>query len=506
MPVFELVVREGPDSGRVIPVEDGATLVLGRALDTDVHLEDAHVSRRHCRIEATAEHLRVTDLESANGTFIDGTPVDQGRLQPGQTLRLGPFVLECHVGEESAREPSRFRVGDRDSETVVSRLESPSATGMPDADSRSRNLEVAYRLSKSLARTLDPAQLLDRVIDEVFEVVDADQVAVLRPSEDGPLRPEALDPVAIRTRPGLSPREIVVSTSVVEEVLGEGVSTLSTHALSDERFRDADSVVDQEIHSLLCAPLQSDAGPQGVLYADNRRGGGAFSEADLQLFSVIGNEAGSALRRTELATELEEFFSDTVRAVVAAVDAKDGYTHRHSERVSSCGVRLAEALGVEDEERLEQIRLAGLLHDIGKIGVSDRILNKGGDLTDEERREVRQHPEFGEDILGRIRTARFRQLLPGIRHHHERWDGSGYPDGLAGDEIPPSARVIAVADVLDALTSDRSYREALDLDRAVSVIEEGAGTHFDPEVARAAVQLHERDALFGEGVGESPDG
>ncbi|MFB6241067.1 MAG: FHA domain-containing protein, partial [Gemmatimonadota bacterium] len=289
MPVFELVVREGPDSGRVIPVEDGATLVLGRALDTDVHLEDAHVSRRHCRIEATGEHLRVTDLESANGTFIDGTAVDQGRLQPGQTLRVGPFVLECHLGEDTSREPSLLRVGDRDTETVVSRLESSSATAATEGDSgpvpAGRNLEVAYRLSRSLARTPDPARLLDRVIDEVFEVVDADQVAVLRPSDDGPLRPDALDPVAIRTRPGLSPREIVVSTSVVEEVLGEGVSILSTHALSDERFRDADSVVDQEIHSLLCAPLQTDAGPQGVLYADNRRGGGAFSEADLQLFS-----------------------------------------------------------------------------------------------------------------------------------------------------------------------------------------------------------------------------
>ncbi len=190
----------------------------------------------------------------------------------------------------------------------------------------------------------------------------------------------------------------------------------------------------------------------------------------------------------------EQFFFDAIRALVASIDAKDGYTHRHSERVAAFASRIAQEMEVSEDE-IEMVQLAALLHDVGKIGVPESILNKPGRLTEEEFAHMRRHPLFGLKILSHIRSPRFRGILPAVRSHHERWDGNGYPDGLARDEIPMIGRILAVADFLDALTSDRAYRDGLDFDQVVMMIEEGAGEHFDPAVAEAAVELHSRGEL-----------
>jgi HD-GYP domain-containing protein (c-di-GMP phosphodiesterase class II) len=183
-----------------------------------------------------------------------------------------------------------------------------------------------------------------------------------------------------------------------------------------------------------------------------------------------------------------------MRAIAAIIDAKDGYTHRHSERVAGFAVRLARQLGWSPDE-CRVLELSGLLHDIGKIGVSDAILNKPGKLTPEEFAEVRRHPGHGAAILSHIQSPKVAKLLPGVMHHHERWDGTGYPDGLAGDDIPIFGRVLAVADFIDALTSDRSYRGARSIDDVVTMIQEESGRMFDPRVVEAAVTLHAHGEL-----------
>jgi HD-GYP domain-containing protein (c-di-GMP phosphodiesterase class II) len=176
------------------------------------------------------------------------------------------------------------------------------------------------------------------------------------------------------------------------------------------------------------------------------------------------------------------------------IDAKDGYTHKHSERVSAFGVRLARHLGFDAEGRAV-VELSGLLHDVGKIGVPDAILNKPGKLTEEEFAQMRLHPVHGARILSQINSAKVASILPGVKCHHERWDGKGYPDGLKGEEIPLLGRVLGVADFLDALSSDRSYRKGLSLDEAVNMVKELEGKAFDPAVVKAAVELHERGEL-----------
>jgi ribonuclease P protein subunit RPR2 len=172
----------------------------------------------------------------------------------------------------------------------------------------------------------------------------------------------------------------------------------------------------------------------------------------------------------------------TVRALSNAVEARDAYTGKHAERVTAYGIEIARGLGIASAE-LAELEFGFLLHDIGKVAIADAILYKPGALTDTERALMAQHPLIGAEIVGGI--AFLEEAAAVIRSHHERWDGQGYPDGLAGEEIPLAARVFAVADVLDALTTERPYRPASSLEAAREMISAGSGLQFDPQVVAA---------------------
>tara|TARA_R110002049_G_scaffold305056_3_gene501095 strand:- start:49636 stop:50814 length:1179 start_codon:yes stop_codon:yes gene_type:complete len=186
--------------------------------------------------------------------------------------------------------------------------------------------------------------------------------------------------------------------------------------------------------------------------------------------------------------EMQQMFEGTIQSLVSALDAKDAYTCGHSTRVSELAVELATRLGY-DADRVATIRMGGILHDIGKIGVDDSVLRKPGRLTDEEFEQIKQHPVLGYEILRGIRQ--FRDILPAVRHHHESWDGSGYPDGLAGDMIPRDAQIMAVADAFDAMTSDRPYRSGLALDKVVGIFESGRGSQWAADVVDALLAAPE---------------
>lgn len=181
------------------------------------------------------------------------------------------------------------------------------------------------------------------------------------------------------------------------------------------------------------------------------------------------------------ALELRRSYEATVRALADAVEARDAYTGKHAERVAAYGLALARACGMRVDE--PHIEFGFLLHDIGKVAISDSILHKPGLLTVPERDAMRQHPVIGDEIVSGIDFLSEARHV--VRSHHERWDGTGYPDRLARDEIPLAARVFAVADTFDALTSDRPYRAAASFASARAVIADGAGSQFDPDVAAA---------------------
>ena len=188
----------------------------------------------------------------------------------------------------------------------------------------------------------------------------------------------------------------------------------------------------------------------------------------------------------------EHTYLEIITALAFTVEAKDPYTRGHSQRVSEIAVAIAREMSL-DEKRIDVIRDAALLHDIGKIGVPDGTLSKAGELSSSGWQIMRDHPMMGESIVKPVEGLQ--ELRGPIRHHHERMDGTGYPDGLEGSEISLEARILGVADTLDAMLSDRPYRDALDFETARQEIADNRGTQFDPEVARIALQLMDEGRL-----------
>jgi putative nucleotidyltransferase with HDIG domain len=260
-------------------------------------------------------------------------------------------------------------------------------------------------------------------------------------------------------------------------------------------------VVGQAVRSVMCVPLRTTDEILGALYVDSLSTAGKFTDADLELLAALGNQAGVALHRVRLMGDLERLLIDAIRAIAATIDAKDGYTHRHSERVAALSRRIAIEIGLNADEQ-QTAQLAALLHDVGKIAVPDSILNKAERLTPEEFDEMKQHPVHGARILANIQSPSVTAVLPGVKYHHERWDGGGYPDGLRGDRIPLLGRLLGVADFFDALTSARAYRPAISADEAIDLIRKGSGTHFDPRIADAVLRLHAAGELLPSDWGE----
>jgi HD-GYP domain-containing protein (c-di-GMP phosphodiesterase class II) len=187
--------------------------------------------------------------------------------------------------------------------------------------------------------------------------------------------------------------------------------------------------------------------------------------------------------------DLREMSMDTVRTLVSAVDQKDPYTSGHSNRVGYYAKLLGMELGF-DERQLRELEWSALLHDVGKIGIRDEVLKKSGRLTDEEFEHIKEHPVRGFEVVRD--NPHFRSALDGVLHHHERYDGKGYPKGLSGEGIPLQARIIQIADIFDALTTTRSYRNAFHWERAVDILEEESGTVVDPQLCVRFVELLHR--------------
>ncbi len=222
--------------------------------------------------------------------------------------------------------------------------------------------------------------------------------------------------------------------------------------------------------------------PIGMLLALGRHDAAEFGTTEANIMQSIAGVFGGFVANHRLYTEARELFQGAVQALTSAIDAKDPYTCGHSNRVARMSKVLALALDMNDDE-VEAIYLSGLLHDVGKIGIDERVLRKPDRLTEEEFEHIKQHPDLGYRILVNVPT--FKPFLPGVRHHHEAWDGTGYPDGLAGNAIPRQAQVIAVADSLDAMTSNRPYRRGMAIERVEMILREGQGTQWAPDVVDA---------------------
>jgi len=234
-------------------------------------------------------------------------------------------------------------------------------------------------------------------------------------------------------------------------------------------------------------PVQAHGRKYGWLLVGGKQGDDSYvSSHDTKTIDSITGIFAAFLENSRLYEEQRRTFVGTVRALSGAIDAKDRYTRGHSDRVAMLSKQLALEIGYNAEDA-ERVRLCGILHDVGKIGVPEAVLCKNGRLTDEEFDMIKLHPEIGANMLKELPSLQ--DILPGVLHHHERWDGRGYPAGLAGENIPELGRILALADTFDAMSSNRAYRSAMPREKVLEEIEKCAGSQFEARLAEAFLRL-----------------
>ncbi|RLD16387.1 MAG: hypothetical protein DRI22_01315, partial [Caldiserica bacterium] len=238
--------------------------------------------------------------------------------------------------------------------------------------------------------------------------------------------------------------------------------------------------------SFISVPLRIGDRVIGVLNVNNKEKMQEFNPTDLELLTIVADEVAAVIENTKLYSRIREMYIGTIKALAHALEARDPYYQGHSERVARYSVEIARKMGLP-QEQVENVRRAALIHDIGKIGVPDTILLKPSSLTKQEWEKIREHPKIGEEIVKPIDFLQ--NISPIIRSHHERWDGLGYPDGLKGEEIPMGARIIAVADSYDSMTSSRPYREALSREGALEELKREKGRQFDPHLVDIFLEI-----------------
>lgn len=325
-------------------------------------------------------------------------------------------------------------------------------------------LQALQQMSESLNRTVVMDEVLSQLLDDTLHLLHAENASVML------LEPDQ-ETLTIRMARGLT--EEVISQTRVK--LGERISG----KVAQQRKPILCSAFEtEEAGSALCVPLLKDEEVLGVLNVRHKKGGGDFSLDELSLAARFANVAALSISKAGLHNELRQLFVHSIRALANAIDARDPCTSGHSERVTRYSVMIAERMGFRGDA-LEELRYAALLHDIGKIRIRDHILHKPGRLTEEEFEEMKRHPEYGVEIMQPVRA--FQSILPYMLHHHERFDGGGYPAGLEGLRIPVQARIMCVADCFDAMTSDRPYRLAMPVEDAAAELRRNRGQQFDPE-------------------------
>ena len=345
------------------------------------------------------------------------------------------------------------------------------------------------RVSKSLTRRSQPHQVMWEVVASLSDLIGQPLVSAWLRDSDGTFRSQALVGYTEEEAEGIQSME--VSGELGDRYL------LSTE---DPFYIPAEVIAQMPLElrvapregPALVAPIRWNPDGLGALVVEGEGPGATFSSRDIRLARGVADLASLALGNAQRFVDLENAFMETIEVLANALEAKDEYTSGHARMVAEMAMSVGAEMGMAGAE-LHTLELAGLFHDIGKIGVPSEITRKPAPLSDEEMELMMKHPEIGERIIAPV--AFLQALRPIIAACHERWDGKGYPSGMAGENVPLAARIIFVCDAFHAMTSDRPYRAAMPQDEAIRRLLEAAGTQFDPEIVRVFVDLHGRDLI-----------
>jgi len=478
--------------------------VIGRDSMCDVVLNDKKLSRIHAEVVREGDAFIFYDKNSMNGSFINENRVIRQVLIPGDLIRVGDTKIKV-LGEDittgfkwkegeplSTTKIPLNLLSNQIDEVVTSRELTTVEAKKVDAKKQAvvqkliKNLETLYEVGNSINSMQSVDELLNQISERLLGVFpDVQRVCILLREKEKDFTPKF-----IKERGNASPQPFHISKSIVDKSVEEEVCILANDAFHDNRFSAAESVMSMNLRSVICAPLVSKGGVLGVIYVDNREKPDCFDENDVALLSALASQSAIAIDNSRLYEDLQKAYHEAILALMNTVEAKDHYTRGHSQRTSRYALGIAQEMKLSEEE-CKRIKTAAELHDIGKIGVREYIIGKESALSTVEFHSIQAHVLTGENILRPIEYLNF--VLPMVRHHHEHFDGSGYPDGLKGDKIPLGARIIGVADAFDAMTTQRPYNKPMPLKQALEKCAAGKEKQFDPDVVDALGRFVEQN-------------
>jgi putative nucleotidyltransferase with HDIG domain len=471
--------------------EFGRAALIGRAETADLRLRDSSISRHHAEIDPTGLGWTIRDSGSRNGTYLNGTQVGRvaRALHDNDLLQCGNVVMRVEAVTVASPEPDDSSGPLKVSACTRQSLEQAAdvlAISMTRSTRPAEQLLSLLRVGQGPDRDGSLDEFLLRSVQDAAEGLGARQgsIALIDPARrDLNVRATYRSPHAVISGDPLS-------RTLAQRCLHDGNSLLCTDVFGDAEMRTASSVIAGAPGSIICALLRTSRRSLGVLQLDRAIAADAFTPDDLRRADALALHLSSFIDSTLRFEESQRLMViQTIIAFSQVIELRDEYTGGHTQRVTDYSLLLAEELGLPDED-VQTLRIAGPLHDIGKVGIDDTVLRKSTRLTPAEFDHMKSHTVKGANILQPFQGLE--DVIPVVRNHHERWDGTGYPDGLAGEAIPRLARLVAVADSFDAMTSDRPYRKGMSMDLAFDQLRLGIGTQFDPVFAAAFLRIRPR--------------
>lgn len=388
------------------------------------------------------------------------------------------------------------------------KVETPPLITPPATTSSGERVTRLFDIVRSLSTITQPEMLLGNILDAAIGVVDArGGFLMLIDPESNELRCYA---TSGELASGLQGAAFKIDQRTVPGMVAVHGSSYRENDVSHSPFftsKQRTSPRDYAIHKLMCAPLKVGDRVTGVVQVMDKQTGADFDEDDERLLQAVAGTAASLIENLRLyqaertknegleqaLKEMRNSYHSSLQAISSMLDARDNAVSGHSNRVVAITMRLVQALGLTDPARLRSIQIGALLHDVGKLRVPDSVLGKSGQLDGEDWQKMRAHPDLGYRMLRHIDFLH--DALPIVRYHHERYNGTGYPYGLEGKQIPLDARIFAVADAFDAIMSERPYKKARTYEEAVTVFKEDNGRFFDPVVVEVFLSVPKEDWL-----------
>jgi len=468
------------------------SFVIGRSPKCDLFITDLQASRRHTRFyRDQTGALIVEDLKSSNGTFFNGKRLSKPKfVQAGDIVRLGSteFMIEhpklaaatIVTGGFSTTHYKRSATDILEEMDNVQNLRTIDERTKGDfrktLEKKNKQFQALYEMSRIVQEYSDPEEMIAMALRKLLKVLGGDNAYLLMVLDDATLHLRSS-----QTSSGSSNSDFRISRTLTHHVITEKCAVIAPDLLNDQRFNSSKSIIMGASRSILAVPLIFGNVAKGMIAISSDEALDDSSQDELELLCICGSIVGPAIRNLDLTKEIEETQREVLYTMGSIGETRSKETGNHVKRVAEYSKLLALLSGL-DEASAELLKQASPMHDIGKVGIPDRVLNKPGKLNAEEWGVMQTHARLGFEMLNHSTRPILKAAAIVAHEHHEKWNGKGYPRQLKGEDIHIYGRITAVADVFDALGSDRCYKKSWPLEKILDLFTQERGEHFDPNL------------------------